>query len=437
MTYYVYDYAGKRVRKVTESSTAMPAGEVASDGSSRKMRDTLYLHGVEVQLRMASNSSKPASARTITRVTGDPGEFLSLVESSSDSDEVLERYQIGFNLELDDEGRLITYEEYSPFGTVAYTATHQAVEAPRSYRFARYEHDRETGLYHCGSRYYCPWLGRWTSPDPLGDVDGPNLFVYCGNDPIGLDDHAGTSMFPKAGANFRRTPGLHAPESLRSQSVRDVSLMNGTASSGAAPKFALPQLQTKDIKVGPFQDTMLKDVVQMDYGARGRPEDRVQRVAVNRANSSAHGMQIGMAKAARDFVQRVENTLGALKTVKRGDAQKKWDDAVGGLTKKFEDVKTTLGHETISNTGKGLAMKDLAGSFGALEQKTWGSLKAQLGQKSWREVHFLNGKLKAEPLNLNQISNDMVGDVKKFQRLNGVVENYKTRGNKVLEKLRR
>ncbi|KAL6409152.1 hypothetical protein AUP68_05522 [Ilyonectria robusta] len=104
MTYYVYDYAGKRVRKVTESSTAMPAGEVASDGSSRKMRDTLYLHGVEVQLCMASNSSKPASARTITRVTGDPGEFLSLVESSSDSDEVLERYQIGFNLELDDGG---------------------------------------------------------------------------------------------------------------------------------------------------------------------------------------------------------------------------------------------------------------------------------------------------------------------------------------------
>lgn len=436
MTYYVYDYAGKRVRKVTESSTTIPAGEVASDGSSRKMRDTLYLHGVEVQLRVASNSSKPASARTITRVTGDAGEVLSLVESSSDSDEVLERYQIGFNLELDDEGRLITYEEYSPFGTVAYTATHQAVEAPRSYRFARYEHDRETGLYHCGSRYYCPWLGRWTSPDPLGDVDGPNLFVYCGNDPIGLDDHAGTS-FGKAGANFRLTPALHPPRSLRSQSMHDISLKKGTASSGAPAKFELPLVQTKQVKLEPFKSTMLKDVVPRNFNARGRPEDRVQRVAATRVNSSAHGMQIGMAKAARDFVQRVENTLGALRTVKRGDVQQKWDSEVGGLTKRFEDVKTTLGHEKISNTGKALAMEGLAGSFNALEQKTRGSLKAQLGQNNWIDAHFVNGKLKAELLNLNQISNDMVRDVNKFQRLSEAVENNTARGKKILEKLNR
>ena len=86
---------------------------------TRKERDTLYLDGVEIQLKFVAND---ISHRTITHVTGH--ELLALVESST-GERTLPRYQIGDNMELNNEGQLISYEEYSPFGAVTYSSMHQ------------------------------------------------------------------------------------------------------------------------------------------------------------------------------------------------------------------------------------------------------------------------------------------------------------------------
>ncbi|KAH6971632.1 hypothetical protein BKA56DRAFT_621351 [Ilyonectria sp. MPI-CAGE-AT-0026] len=176
-TYYVYDHSGNRVRKVAEAA-ARPGEE------PRKQRDTLFLSGVELQRNNGSDL-------WIARVTGD--DTLAMVEVSSTRQTPLVRFQTGDGIELDDQAQLVSYEEHSPFGAVVYSAVYGEVEAPRTYRFAKYEHDRETGLYHCQHRYYCPWLGRWTSPDPLGDVDGPNLYEYVKNDPVNSYDPLGMS----------------------------------------------------------------------------------------------------------------------------------------------------------------------------------------------------------------------------------------------------
>jgi RHS repeat-associated protein len=40
-------------------------------------------------------------------------------------------------------------------------------------------------------RGYDVSLGRWLSPDPLGDVDGPNIYQYVGNDPVRRMDPLG------------------------------------------------------------------------------------------------------------------------------------------------------------------------------------------------------------------------------------------------------
>ncbi|KAH8694601.1 hypothetical protein BGZ61DRAFT_478194 [Ilyonectria robusta] len=176
-TYYVYDHSGNRVRKVTESA-ARPGEE------PRKQRDTLFLSGVELQVRSGSDL-------WIARVIGD--DTLAMVEVSSTRQTPLVRFQTGDGMEPDDQAQLVSYEEHSPFGAVVYSAVYGEVEAPRTYRFAKYEHDRETGLYHCQHRYYCLWLGRWTSPDPLGDVDGPNLYEYVKNDPVNSYDPLGMS----------------------------------------------------------------------------------------------------------------------------------------------------------------------------------------------------------------------------------------------------
>ena len=59
-----------------------------------------------------------------------------------------------------------------------------------------------TGLYLLGSRYYAPNLGRFLTRDTIGYQGGPNLYAYCGNNPITREDPAGTDdadeIFPES-----------------------------------------------------------------------------------------------------------------------------------------------------------------------------------------------------------------------------------------------
>ena len=83
------------------------------------------------------------------------------------------------------EGQLISYEEYFPFGSTAFTAGSNATEvALKAYRYTGKECEDTTGLYYYGARYYAPWMGRWLNPDPAGTVDGLNVFRYVRNNPI-------------------------------------------------------------------------------------------------------------------------------------------------------------------------------------------------------------------------------------------------------------
>ncbi len=64
-----------------------------------------------------------------------------------------------------------------------------SVGNPWRYRGKRV--DKEIGLIYFGYRYYDPEIGRWTSPDPLGSIDGPNLYAYARNNPITYIDAFG------------------------------------------------------------------------------------------------------------------------------------------------------------------------------------------------------------------------------------------------------
>ncbi|MGE8146951.1 RHS repeat-associated core domain-containing protein [Pseudomonas frederiksbergensis] len=86
-------------------------------------------------------------------------------------------------LELDRNGALISQEIYYPFGGTAWWAARSAVEVDyKTIRYSGKEMD-VSGLYYYGARYYAPWLQRWVSADPGGDVDGLNMFAMVGNNP--------------------------------------------------------------------------------------------------------------------------------------------------------------------------------------------------------------------------------------------------------------
>jgi RHS repeat-associated protein len=54
-------------------------------------------------------------------------------------------------------------------------------------QFLTKEQDR-TGFIYFGARYYDPRIGRFLTPDPSGMTDGPNLYLYCLNDPVNAVD---------------------------------------------------------------------------------------------------------------------------------------------------------------------------------------------------------------------------------------------------------
>ncbi|WP_248742581.1 MULTISPECIES: RHS repeat-associated core domain-containing protein [unclassified Pseudomonas] len=95
--------------------------------------------------------------------------------------------------ELDAKAQLISQEGYLPFGATAWMAARTLIEV--EYRFIRYSGKEMdvTRLYYYGARYYADWLGRWISADPAGDVDGLNLYVFVGNNPLRYMDAAGSN----------------------------------------------------------------------------------------------------------------------------------------------------------------------------------------------------------------------------------------------------
>ncbi len=55
-----------------------------------------------------------------------------------------------------------------------------------------YEYVPATGLYHVGAREYDPRTARWLQRDPIDATSGdPNLYRYCGNDPVNYTDPSG------------------------------------------------------------------------------------------------------------------------------------------------------------------------------------------------------------------------------------------------------
>jgi RHS repeat-associated protein len=183
-TWYVYDSTGQRVRKITE----LPGGNIKDE--------RIYLGGIEVHRK---NGANPLVRETLHIM--DDKKRICLVETRTSGSEPgvpaqIIRYQFSnhlgsASLELDDMARIISYEEYTPYGSTTYEAVRSQTETPKRYRYTGKERDGVSGLYYHGARYFAPWLGRWISCDPLGVADGLNQFVYVQNNPIRLSDPTG------------------------------------------------------------------------------------------------------------------------------------------------------------------------------------------------------------------------------------------------------
>lgn len=194
-TYYQYDGEGRRIRKITEKQTG-------SGGTPVIKEERIYLSGYELYKK---HSDSFAGLQRVSLSLMDKEQRFVMIETRDDlvddgTEKQLVRYQMhnfigSAVLELDSTARVISYEEYHPFGTTAYQAKNSAVKsAAKRYRFAGRERDEESGLYYFKARYYACWLGRWLNCDPAGMVDGSNLYVYTRNNPVRFVDREGMQV---------------------------------------------------------------------------------------------------------------------------------------------------------------------------------------------------------------------------------------------------
>lgn len=188
-TWYTYDAAGARVRKVTDAAAdagatprrrsehvVLGALEIhrSLDGAGLVERHTLALEGagrvVVVQVRVAGVDDGP---------------------------ERLDRYpctdhQGSVGLELDADAGVVSYEEFHPYGSSAYRGVRALTDVPARFGWCGSERDGESGLVLLGARYYAPWLARFLSPDPAGLADGTDVYAYARGNPVSVADPSGT-----------------------------------------------------------------------------------------------------------------------------------------------------------------------------------------------------------------------------------------------------
>jgi RHS repeat-associated protein len=190
-SYYSYNAAGDRVRKVIEK------------GNIREER--LYLGNYERYRKYVNNILKIERQTVhiiddrhrfalIDRLTIDNGITLSTATNSI-------RYQYdnhlgSASLELDQTAAIISYEEYHPFGTTSYRSGRTETEvSQKRYKYVGKERDEETGLYYYGARYYAGWLCRFVSVDPAAEkYVSLTPYHYCANNPINAIDPDGQKV---------------------------------------------------------------------------------------------------------------------------------------------------------------------------------------------------------------------------------------------------
>lgn len=176
--HYLYDYGGQRVKKIVRRSAEVEVSvyidglfehHVLSQGNTTQENNSLHVVDEDRRiavLRIGSAFTQDASPPVQYHLSDHVG-------SSA--------------LVVDGEGALVNREEYTPYGETSFGGFIR-----KHYRFAGKERDGESGLYYYGARYYAPWLARWISCDPAGNVDGLNLYAFVRDNPYRYSDPAGT-----------------------------------------------------------------------------------------------------------------------------------------------------------------------------------------------------------------------------------------------------
>jgi RHS repeat-associated protein len=269
--HYLYDAARQRVKKLVRKQGGSVAVTTYIDGTFEHHRwhGNGAAAGANNHLHVMDDQQRIALLRVGTPHPNDKGPAV--------------QYHLGdhlgtSSLAVNHDGGFINREEHTPYGETSFGSF-----ARKRYRFTGKERDEESGLSYHRVQYYAPWLGRWTSCDPAGLVDGPNLFAYVRGNPLTLLDHSGTQAGPWQGYVRGRQLESAARE-VRTSPAGRVAEWTGRFTLGIAAR-------TQQTIEGTYQ--MLRHPVRT-----GEALAEAARHPIRTAETVLHGIQKTVAAAA-------------------------------------------------------------------------------------------------------------------------------------------
>ena len=197
---FVYDGYGRRVQKITPSTT----------------RSYVYDGPDILQERVGAST---------TRTVHGPGidQPLASIDPAGTVSYYLSDHLGSIVQETNAAGAVTLTRQYDPYGVPLQGAS------TSGNAFTGQQWDAETQLYYYRTRYYSATLSRFLSEDPSGLVGGPNLYSYVANAPEKFRDPQGLCQQPAGQQRGNRSLDqegldfLHRGEDFRPEVYKDIA----------------------------------------------------------------------------------------------------------------------------------------------------------------------------------------------------------------------
>ncbi len=223
---------------------------------------------------------------------------------------------------IDASGNVKNRYIYRPFGEI-YSDSHDFEETiSNPFKFAGQYLDSEINEYYLRARQYDPYIGRFTSRDPVrGKFKEPrtlHVYLYCLNDPVNKLDPEG---------RFFGLANLLISSSMESQ-LRKMDL-----------KFHMDIFRKAEAKIDAFSLMNLQRGVMYDLMVESIESDL--RSTLQEAGIEALGLISPNLSRLLSFVMEVSDKSEVILNVLKGIKQ--WDDFIG------EQIPETIIEELLSN----------------------------------------------------------------------------------------
>jgi RHS repeat-associated protein len=201
---YAYDEENRLIR-VIRIVDSQVVGQYQYDALSRRVVKVANPTGVAIETRYFYDDARiieaqnPAMVTQATYIYGNYIDEVLTMDRGGQSYYYHQNTQWSVTVVTDSVANVVERYAYDAYGCVTITdgaggpvppnpwgTPHSAIANP--YIFTGRQLDEETGLYYYRARYYDCVKGRFLQRDPLGYVDGMNLYEYVKGNPInGLD----------------------------------------------------------------------------------------------------------------------------------------------------------------------------------------------------------------------------------------------------------